>query len=386
MPSCTSTPCRSSRTNATPGDPTRRCSDLTDESSSAGRGCPRLVRPRPHGPSRRLAARRARRREGARGRRDLAGEGPRRRRLGAARRRRRSTTRSSATWAAKPLAEVRDAFARVAGELRGYLTVVPETRWVKNADKLRFFHDETLDHYDEHRADLAAILAAAGDDGRGGTVRSTRSSTEAAAELEAVERRGDAAGGAVEWSIGGVVFAAARRRTRGVPARPAGRRRGAPDSGHGAVAARRDWVAFAPRRLDRPRDRPGDGVVRERLAPRRRGVLTTSEPDMTRRRGAPREVAQPRRRGGGRWTFRLPPARNVHRRCETPYRARPRRAGLDQITPPSRRRLGSPGSGLGGLRVLGEPEVRLELLQRPEARRRPSAAGRAGRTRSSGCS
>ena len=66
------------------------------------------------------------------------------------------------TWAAKPLDEVRLAFASAGGELRGYLTVVPETRWVKNADNLRFMIDETLDHYDEHRADLAAILAAAG--------------------------------------------------------------------------------------------------------------------------------------------------------------------------------------------------------------------------------
>lgn len=67
-----------------------------------------------------------------------------------------------ARWAAKPLAEVRDEFRRVGGELRGFLTVVPETRWIKDADFQRFFVDETLDHYDEHRADLAAILAAAG--------------------------------------------------------------------------------------------------------------------------------------------------------------------------------------------------------------------------------
>ncbi|HEX5014937.1 MAG TPA: maleylpyruvate isomerase N-terminal domain-containing protein [Candidatus Limnocylindrales bacterium] len=64
-------------------------------------------------------------------------------------------------WAAKPLDEVRQAFASTSGELRGYLTVVPETRWIKNADNLQFMIDETLDHYDEHRADLDAILAAA---------------------------------------------------------------------------------------------------------------------------------------------------------------------------------------------------------------------------------
>jgi hypothetical protein len=67
-----------------------------------------------------------------------------------------------AEWAARPMDEVRAEFARVGGELRGFLTVVPEARWVKNADHLRFFIDETLDHYDEHRADLEAVLAAAG--------------------------------------------------------------------------------------------------------------------------------------------------------------------------------------------------------------------------------
>ena len=54
-------------------------------------------------------------------------------------------------WAAMPI-----------GELRGYLTVVPEARWIKNGDHQRFFIDETLDHYDEHRKDLDAILAAVG--------------------------------------------------------------------------------------------------------------------------------------------------------------------------------------------------------------------------------
>jgi Mycothiol maleylpyruvate isomerase N-terminal domain len=64
-------------------------------------------------------------------------------------------------WRAKPIDEVRQEFARVAGELRGFLTVVPETRWVKNADEQRFFFEETIEHYDDHQADLAAILHAA---------------------------------------------------------------------------------------------------------------------------------------------------------------------------------------------------------------------------------
>jgi hypothetical protein len=65
-------------------------------------------------------------------------------------------------WAARSMADIRAAFASQPGELRGYLTVVPETRWIKNADTERWFHDETIEHYAEHRADLAAILAAAG--------------------------------------------------------------------------------------------------------------------------------------------------------------------------------------------------------------------------------
>lgn len=67
----------------------------------------------------------------------------------------------AARWAALPLAEVRDEFRRVPGELRGFLTVVPESRWVKNARYQRSFVEETLDHYEDHRPDLEAILAAA---------------------------------------------------------------------------------------------------------------------------------------------------------------------------------------------------------------------------------
>jgi hypothetical protein len=66
-----------------------------------------------------------------------------------------------ADWRARPIDEVRQEFARVAGELRGYLTVVPETRWLKNPDQQRFFYEETTEHYEDHREDLAAILAAA---------------------------------------------------------------------------------------------------------------------------------------------------------------------------------------------------------------------------------
>ncbi len=64
-------------------------------------------------------------------------------------------------WRALPVGEVRRRLSSVAGELRGYLTVVPETRWVKNPARLQFFMGETLDHYPEHRPELEAILAAA---------------------------------------------------------------------------------------------------------------------------------------------------------------------------------------------------------------------------------
>ena len=57
---------------------------------------------------------------------------------------------------------LREKFESVPGQLRGYLTVVPETRWLKHADHQRFFHTETTGHYEAHEGDLAAILAAAG--------------------------------------------------------------------------------------------------------------------------------------------------------------------------------------------------------------------------------
>jgi len=69
---------------------------------------------------------------------------------------------AEAAWRDRPIDEVRQEFARVAGELRGYLTVVPETRWLKNADQQRFFYEETIEHYEDHEADLVAILEAAG--------------------------------------------------------------------------------------------------------------------------------------------------------------------------------------------------------------------------------
>jgi Mycothiol maleylpyruvate isomerase N-terminal domain len=60
----------------------------------------------------------------------------------------------------RPIGELREAFGTVPGELRGYLTVVPEARWVKNPAHLKAFLEDTTEHYEEHAGDLAAILEA----------------------------------------------------------------------------------------------------------------------------------------------------------------------------------------------------------------------------------
>jgi DinB family protein len=65
-------------------------------------------------------------------------------------------------WLALPMDEVRRRFRTVPGELRGYLTVVPESRWLKNPEYEEFFLTETIDHYEAHAADLAAVLDSAG--------------------------------------------------------------------------------------------------------------------------------------------------------------------------------------------------------------------------------
>lgn len=67
-----------------------------------------------------------------------------------------------ATWAAMPMAELRETFRTQPGELRGFLTVVPESRWLKHAVHLEKLRDETTAHYEEHQRDLEAVLAAAG--------------------------------------------------------------------------------------------------------------------------------------------------------------------------------------------------------------------------------
>jgi hypothetical protein len=66
-----------------------------------------------------------------------------------------------AEWRALPVAEVRRRLSTVPGELRGYLTVVPESRWIKHVAHQDFLVSETLEHYEEHLGDLSAVLAAA---------------------------------------------------------------------------------------------------------------------------------------------------------------------------------------------------------------------------------
>jgi len=67
-----------------------------------------------------------------------------------------------AIWAALSMDELRDRFATLPGWLRADLTLVPEGRWLTHSDHQRFFRSETTAHYEDHLADLAAILAAAG--------------------------------------------------------------------------------------------------------------------------------------------------------------------------------------------------------------------------------
>lgn len=72
--------------------------------------------------------------------------------------------RLASAWRDLSIGEVRDRLTNVPGELRGYLTVVPETRWIKNAGVQNTFVETTLEHDEEHIADLEAILAAASPD------------------------------------------------------------------------------------------------------------------------------------------------------------------------------------------------------------------------------
>jgi len=71
-------------------------------------------------------------------------------------------TEIQAEWGSLSMADLRERFRTQPGELRGYLTVVPEARWVKNPAHIEHFDAQTIDHYGEHLDDLHAVLAAAG--------------------------------------------------------------------------------------------------------------------------------------------------------------------------------------------------------------------------------
>lgn len=64
-------------------------------------------------------------------------------------------------YGAMSMADLRARFREAAGELRGYLTVVPESRWIKHAGHQEYFFGELTDHYQEHESELSAILEAA---------------------------------------------------------------------------------------------------------------------------------------------------------------------------------------------------------------------------------
>jgi hypothetical protein len=64
------------------------------------------------------------------------------------------------SFRALSMTELRARFKTVGGELRGYLTVVPESRWIKHSTHQEYFLGELTAHYEEHEKDLRAILEA----------------------------------------------------------------------------------------------------------------------------------------------------------------------------------------------------------------------------------
>jgi hypothetical protein len=66
-----------------------------------------------------------------------------------------------ARYAELPPGELKRRFRALPGELRGTLTVVPETRWLKHPRHSEAFVDWILEHEAEHRQELDAILGMA---------------------------------------------------------------------------------------------------------------------------------------------------------------------------------------------------------------------------------
>jgi hypothetical protein len=69
--------------------------------------------------------------------------------------------RIQADWRALPLAEVRRRLREVPDALRRAVADVPAAHWAGDPEHLRFIHIYTVEHYEDHVADLEAILAAA---------------------------------------------------------------------------------------------------------------------------------------------------------------------------------------------------------------------------------
>lgn len=65
-------------------------------------------------------------------------------------------------WRGLPMVEVRRRFRVIPATLRDSLVLVPQGHWEADPENLHFMHVYTVEHYEEHLADLAAILEAAG--------------------------------------------------------------------------------------------------------------------------------------------------------------------------------------------------------------------------------
>jgi hypothetical protein len=65
-------------------------------------------------------------------------------------------------WRLLPMGVVRARFTSAPNDLRAALDVAPSARWWDDAANRETLLEETIEHYDEHQMELAAILAAAG--------------------------------------------------------------------------------------------------------------------------------------------------------------------------------------------------------------------------------
>ena len=199
-----------------------------------GRRRPRLVRPRPDGATcsrgRASPLEVAKR---ARGQRDEPDDRPRGRRLGGARRRRRQ--RGARRDVGGPAdGRAARAFRTQPGELRGYLTVVPETRWLKHADHLErsTTRRSTTTRSTGRTSPRSSPRPASGDAAGGPRRRGRGSSTGIDPRRRAdgvVDVVASAAGRSPSSTAGGATA---------VPARPDRRRGRGADAGHAPLDAR----------------------------------------------------------------------------------------------------------------------------------------------------